>query len=335
MILAVLLASSLGFQQPVEASSRRAPAVDRAAHVDVILKSSALIRGTDVLIGDLVTIEPAGPLATHIAGLTFGNPPTFGFVRRATAHEIRTRIAAQGVDISRLDFDGPSTVAITSTFREVKVTELQGVTDAVLDSVLERQPGEEIEYALDDTKTVIRVPPGRSDLEYQARVRPGSISTTGAIIDVTFIVDGVPSQKVALRYKLDRYQYVVKAARSIRQGEPLDAGNLVRSREKVSASRGFYATELNVLAGLVARRDMQKGRMVSINDGVEPAMIRAGDIVEVIANSGNVEITMSAKAITSGSQREAITVQALGTNRSFRAIVIAPGIAAVGGSTLR
>lgn len=335
MMLELLLTATL-FQQPVEASGRRAPpapAVQTTA--TVTLRRSALARGLDVRLGDLVTVEPAGPLADQIEQIVFGNPPTFGFVRQISVHEIRNRIAGRGLDPATLEFTGASSVTVRAASREVKVTELQQVTDAVLSAVLENKPGEEVEFELTDTKKILRIPPGRTDLEYEARVRPGSINQTGAIVDVTFIVDGIRDKKIPLRYDLARYQYIVKTVRTVRRGEPLDAGNLVLSRERVGSSQGYYATRLEAMAGLVAKRDLQKGKMVSIHDGEEPDLIRPGDLIDVISTRGNVEITMTAKAVTGGSRKEAISVQRIDGKTTFRAIVLGPGLAAVGPTVSR
>jgi len=331
LIATVILTATLGSQWPTEASHGTPPAGTpaKATPLEVTLKPSALVRGTDIRIGDLVTFDRPGPLADQLGSMVFGNPPTFGFVRRITAAEIRNSLSAHRVDVSELKFAGATSVSVTSTFREVRVDELRDVADAVLTAALEHTPGEEIEFDLDVRNGPIRVPPGRRSLEFEARVRDKSINQTSATVDVTFLVDGVPDQKVALRYRLRRFQYVVKAAHSIRAGEILGPGNLSVVRETVSATRGYWANDIGQVQGLVARRDLQRGAMVSIHDGRQPAVIRKGQAVDVISRRGRVQIRTRAIALSDAAITEPVQLRHV-DGKVFVATAYGVGTAVIG-----
>ena len=56
--------------------------------IEIVCRSQTMVRGTRILVGDLVDILPPGEEAHRIAQIPFGVRPASGFSRIVTRHEV-------------------------------------------------------------------------------------------------------------------------------------------------------------------------------------------------------------------------------------------------------
>ena len=77
--------------------------------------------------------------------------------------------------------------------------------------------------------------------------------------------------------------------------------------------------------GKVARRTLPIGTLLTANDVSVPQWIRRGDLVELIARFGDVEVKMNAKALTNAGMNERVLVENISSHRTVQAFVESPG----------
>ncbi len=190
---------------------------------------------------------------------------------------------------------GPGEAAPTTAEMAAVVTPEQAILRAV-----ERRLGVEGSASLDNLSTTVRAMPGLSALlDPAARLgRPARFT----------LVAGGRRQGVAVATVRARVQHA-RTVRAVDRGEALAADDL----EIVEADPGHLPfrrlPDPGTLAGLVARRPILTGEVVTSAVVDLPLLVRVGEEVEMLATVGVVEVRDTAIAAGSGHKGDVIRVR--------------------------
>ena len=176
-----------------------------------------------------------------------------------------------------------------------------------------------------DLKLFIQSPRGRQSMELKARVRGNKAGQDSATVDVDLLVDGEKWKTVPLQYRLTRFVPVLRVIGAVRGGTPLGPDNLMLAREKQTAAPGFYVRSFDAVTGMIARRNLQGGQLLTITDVGEPALIHRGDIVTVVLTRGRVKVTAKAIASQDAARGERLQLTNMTTHAPITGIATAPG----------
>jgi flagellar basal body P-ring formation protein FlgA len=297
------------------------------ADFEIVLKATATTRGTQVLLCDLVDVQPAGKDAFAIGQLVFAPAPVPGYARVVTRTEVLQALVLAGQPADRFAFKGPREVVVQSVTTEIPAQDLIDAGAAVMRAAID-QDGGDIDCELLTRVQHVPAPPGRRSLELMPRVRR-DLSRTAATVEVDVMIDGVKWKTLQLQYQLTHYAPVVKAASAIRAGTALGPHNLEVVREKQMSATDFMAHKLEDVSGMVAKRDLRAGQAVAMLDFAPPALIHRGELVAVVLTRGNVKVTIKALAVNDAPQGGLVTVINQTSNTRLQGVAAAPGLVVI------
>lgn len=312
----------------VLASLAGLPGGDDPPTLEIRIKSGVLARGNDVTIGELADITPVGAEALAIGQIPFGPAPIPGYARAVTRTEILQRLAAAGQRPDRFQFKGAAEALVQAVTVDIAADRLVEEATVVLQAVLHQQGGD-VEFEVDNRVRSVQAPPGRISQDLRPRLRGAAAQGSMAVVDVDIVVDGQVNKTVPVTYRLTRYHQVLKVLGSVRAGTPLGPENLALSREKVAQTTGLYLTSFEQVAGAIARRDLQGGRLLMLGDLGAPALIRRGEFVTVVLTRGRVKVTARAIANHDAAINEPVTVTNPESRAQITGIAAAPGTVVV------
>jgi flagella basal body P-ring formation protein FlgA len=295
---------------------------------EVALKANVFARGLEVTIGDLADLTPAGADSLAIGRLRFGPAPVPGFTRTVTRTELLQALVAAGQPAGAFRFKGAAEAVVQAVTVDVTPDELLEAATTVLQAVL-AQEGGDVEWEPAARVRNVLAPAGRKSRELRARVRGAASQPASAVVDVEVLVDGEPAKSVPVQFKLTRYHAVLKTKGTVREGTPLGPENLELAREKVAQASGLFLASFEQVAGLVARRNLQSGRMLMLPDVGAPALIRQGETVTVVLTHGRVKVTARAVANHDAALGDRITLTNPRSRAQIDGVVAAPGTVVV------
>lgn len=115
------------------------------------------------------------------------------------------------------------------------------------------------------------------------------------------------------------------AARPLTRGERLDASMVSVNTVTVNESRRGVIRTLEMVDGMVVRRPVNAGVILTPDLLEAPDAVSRGDHVIIIARSGQFEVRSRGKALASAAVGEQVLVENLQSSRTIRAQVVAPG----------
>jgi flagella basal body P-ring formation protein FlgA len=116
---------------------------------------------------------------------------------------------------------------------------------------------------------------------------------------------------------------IVVPRRPLRRGEIIQAADL--DQQPLHPGAPLAAAVMTELADVVGRettRSIATGQAIDPSWIRKPLMVRRGDVVTVLARSGNVQVRTSARAIGDGGEGDVVTVERLDNRQRYTARVV-------------
>jgi len=124
---------------------------------------------------------------------------------------------------------------------------------------------------------------------------------------------------------LNSYREVVVALQPLQRGSAISLGQLQLKEMDISMLHSQYFTSTDALNGKLVRRPVREGAVITADFIEEPIVIRRGDAITIIANSGTLTVKMQGTALGDGRIGQQISVRNQSSDRVIKATVRGQG----------
>ncbi len=117
--------------------------------------------------------------------------------------------------------------------------------------------------------------------------------------------------------------------------QPLTRGAVARSSDFEQVERNLgdlpygYYTDMDAVTGMVAKRTITAATVITPQMLQAPKLVRRGEHVIVIAETGSLSIRSSGKALGDGTSGDLVRIKAAGSGRIVDGIVVSQGVVKV------
>lgn len=144
-------------------------------------------------------------------------------------------------------------------------------------------------------------------------------------VSVRVRCEGSTPWTVFVPAQVNLYREVVTAIRPLKRDVILSDMDVVLRERDISTLGLGYMTDLNQALGQKLVRPAVVDQVLSPNFLEQPAMVRKGDHVVIIARSSSLAVRMPGEALSDGGFNEQIRVRNLNSNKVIKAQITAPG----------
>ena len=114
----------------------------------------------------------------------------------------------------------------------------------------------------------------------------------------------------------------------------LGAGEVIQPQDmawtKVAGAPADAPRDADLVIGMIAKRPLREGAVVSQRDVVAQQVIKAGDTIQVTWSDGGISLTLQAKALGSAAVGQSFNAQNPASKKIIEAVATAPGQAVTG-----
>lgn len=170
------------------------------------------------------------------------------------------------------------------------------------------------------------------DVSLVAGGEAGGGRQTGALETAAVVLAssrGVEKRDMLISAEIALLREVVVARRPINQGQLIAARDLKLEERRFERAEEIGMVDIAAAAGQVSKRFIREGEMIDVRSIETRPVVRRGDVVQIVAGGGGVEIRTSGQAQTSGALGDVITVRRDGSRRKqdlIDATVAGPGL---------
>lgn len=287
------------------------------AHADTItIKDEVYVRGPKVLLSDVADFE--GLQAEALGAIELGTAPMPGGSKQLNASLIESRIRAAGYDNEEVEVTGSRQVRAHMLSLEVSRAQLaESLRAHILASIPWDPADTRIEVPMPMADVV--VPDG--DLEVVWDVSPAYRYIGPGAFRATILVDGQVEKSLSMRANVETFADVVVAKRDIPRGRPVSPGDVELRKESLSRQKAGAVTRLEDAVGLVSKRTLFPGQVLSQRDIEYPVAVKRNQFVSVELRTGGLKLSTRAQAKHDARVGDLVTCVNQNSDEQFQGIV--------------
>lgn len=286
-----------------EASPRAKLVVNPASHVS----------GDRILLGDIAKLSGAdADLIDKVRSVYIAKTPRPGKEVRLTRSFLKSRISAHRIDLDAVDISAPEQIVVSRNSVEIPGEDLVGLARRY---VLEHLPYDPKKAGIFTRYAPESVFVHEGKVTFAISPRPREDYLGLVPIQVVIKVDGHEEKRVWVRLDVEMPVPVVMARRRIEPDTVIRSGDLYVAEKDLARLAGGAVTDPAQVIGMRARRPIAPNAVLRA-DMVEAALIlKRGDIVILVAGSGNLIATARGEAQEKGRTGDWIKVRNIASHR--------------------
>ncbi len=245
-------------------------------------------------------------LVERLQKVALANAPAQGQTRWLEPDTVRLRLRQSGIEAGEVRLQAPDRFAVTRGAMTIEADRIRAVVLAFLRA---RQPDEQgpPQVASIQSEEGILVPRG----ELSIRVVPDTVGVHAGRVRMALdiAVDGRSIRRTWATAELDQQAEVLVAARPLPKGQVIDEQDLALRRANLEGIPAGALSRPTVALGQRTRRALAAGAVISADLLDRPIVIKRGDAVLMLIESGGMRITARGIAKKQGRQGERIVVE--------------------------
>jgi flagella basal body P-ring formation protein FlgA len=141
-------------------------------------------------------------------------------------------------------------------------------------------------------------------------------------LEVAISVNGVVENKVRLSGWVDVFGPVICAARNLKKGEVINADDLYMARKNISRLSTDILHDMDGAVGLIAKHSIRQGTWLKDWMVERRPTLARGDVVTILAESGDLRVTVPGKVLEKGYKGALVRVQNVMSRKEIYATVV-------------
>lgn len=250
-----------------------------------------------------------------------GNAPLPGKSIVLTKELLNMRIAAAGSDINGIVWNLPEVVTVTTRGQTVNANVLiDKATEAIKQQMSNSMSSEDFSIMPVGSVQDVITPIGTAVLT--GSLPSGIHSNTPTSVIVAVSVNGQVFTKVGLKFDVKWYRQVLVVTDLVNTGEILSNDKLRYERMDIGRLGPGYFTDINKVLGMAVRRPLTPGMVLMDTMFNKPMLVKQGNMVNIVARIGNMQVTATGRALQDGSEGQLIRVQNINSTKIISAKVV-------------
>lgn len=131
--------------------------------------------------------------------------------------------------------------------------------------------------------------------------------------------------QVYVPVRIYEYVGVLVARHALPRGSYLQQSDVITSRKDISRLHNGYFTNVDDISDMVTKRSLRKGRILTPGIISPPKLVKKGESITILAQSGSLTIRVKGRALMDGKKGDRIRVKNVRSKRDLQATVISSG----------
>lgn len=315
----MLLLSALAGEAQAENTGARVAQAARSFNIP----ARVLVYGPQIRLSELIKLSTLPPtLQAELSQVELGPSPRPGEVVSLPGSTVLTRIRSSAPGASALQWQVPPTVQVERAASRIEAAQVLESLRIWMDAN-QAVPVEQLQLSGLQVRAPLLVPAGAVTLDFEPA--PGEDLLGPTSLNLLVWVDGVLTERVPVRIRVDGQLRVLVLLRPVRLGQEVMASDVQEELRPVATLTGQPALRRDEVVGRQARRALNANRVIGLEDVEDKPVLRKGDAVTIILRSGGLLLTAQGEALQDGRSGETISVLNTGTRKQLRGKVTATG----------
>ncbi len=293
--------------------------------LDITFKPSCSVADSVIKFGDVATFNEETDMTQALATLPIGQAPSPGDKINLSSLSIKEYLVASQTLPANIVWTGSPTVTIQRQGITLGPDDIQKIIAQFIKKSSGNLPDAEIRFIPSSLPLPFTLPFG--DLTHEViPSNPDIISSSR--ISIIFRIDDRVVKNMSVQGKVEALAPVVVSTGRLKRGHILEPQDLTTTMMDMSelSSPGM---DIDNFIGKRLERSLRAGAPVLLSMVETLPIVRRGDRVKMVINSGRMRLTATGLARSDGILDEMIRVQNINSNKIIHCRVAAPGLVEV------
>jgi len=277
------------------------------APVNVPVLQKIIVDGDQILFEDLIDHEKieASQVAAELARLVIARAPLPGEERSISAEYLDVRLRQHGFDTDKIRLEAPGQIFVARSAEEVPP---EKIAEIAADYVYANAPWERDRIRVKEvrqTQTVM-VPAGKVSYEIQSSRTEKFLGSIP--LAVRFKVGDGFEKRIWVTVEIEVMEDVVVTSRPLNRLHVLAESDLAMRRVDLTSLSGNTVTQMDMAVGKRLKRALGAHATLRMDHLERPYLVKAGDLVTIVAESKGVRITGLGRVEERGRQGDTVRV---------------------------
>ncbi|MET0752722.1 MAG: flagellar basal body P-ring formation chaperone FlgA [Pyrinomonadaceae bacterium] len=293
----------------------------------ICVSAETAIENDRVTLGDIAEISGAGEEAKNrLKMVSLGYAPNVGMTREIFKDKILLAIAAAGFSKNDFSLDAPPKIFVRRTAQTVGRNLLR---EAVEKAVLTNFQNENITAKIVrlDLPSDMQIPSGKVEVRANP-INAGNFFLPFSV-SLEIRVDEKIVRRVSATVQIEASAEILVAAKDLISGAKITETDVKKEIRRLEKPLNSYLRDTAKLRGTVLIKNLSGGAEITTDAVVAGYVIRGGDLVRIVGESGKMQIIINGEARASGKIGDRIAVKNSQSGTILQAVVVDEGLVKV------
>ena len=295
-----------------------------AATVNVVFPTENTVTSDRIILGQVASVVAASPagdnLAENIKKIDLGPAPAVGQNLVLRQGQLEQRILASKINMADASFEIPAEVTFSTSSQIINEKTFEKI---VLEYLAQNEPYQSGHFELLSLSTAgkVNLPPGQLTYRFVPQNSSNPTYLSGYIY---FNVDGKDVARVRLTAQIDLSVTALVATRALPRGHVIADVDLSLTQVPYAQGKGSL-TNQDLAIGSTTRTNILQGEAIKDRHLTKSVMVRRGDTVTIIAQSGPLRVSATGVSKQDGALGDTVSVINQDSKKTVAGKVIGPG----------
>ncbi|HCY85173.1 MAG TPA: flagella basal body P-ring formation protein FlgA, partial [Desulfobacteraceae bacterium] len=311
-ILAIAAAIAFGLYTP----GWTAGDTVKSSDVSIQVRATAVVKGDDILLGEIADIQAPDFLADGIAALELAPAPKPGKMNQVDGKRIRDLIMGHDLVDPEMRVTVPKRVFVKRDSQEITDALLKQEADHYLTGILGTDTYEIKQFSV---RGLSVYPAGSLSL---AMARKGELDNKGRFsFQLDVMVDDVKQDRLNIKGKVALYKSVVCAAGDLKRGTLITDADVRIQQIDIFRKGGDYLTALSDVDRMALNTNVSLGTCLEKDDFKPAPVVKRGEVIKLVAAKNRLSIVTLGVCKEDGYVDQPVMVENLQSGKLVRGLV--------------
>ncbi len=289
----------------------------------ISVKSQTIIENEIIYLRDIAKISGKQESVELLKKISLGYSPNVGMVREIPVRKLNLSIAAAGFSPNDFSISSPEKIFVKRASQ--KIEEIQ-IRESVKKAIFKQFEDSEISISILrlDIPASVEAPLGNAEINTDLSKIRNVFAPFYLPIEIR--INGKRYRLISAKVEIEAFAEVFVAANDLAKNKRVKVSDAVLKKIRLKKPLLSYLYKKEDLRGIKTIRDLSKNSVLTRDSIVKDIVIKSGDLVRIVGQSGKLQLVVTGEARASGRIGDRITVKNLQSKKIIQATVFDEGV---------
>lgn len=294
--------------------------------LQITVQTEASVKNEIIKFQDFANVSGENENSKRLRNLSFGYAPNIGLTRMISLRKIKLVIAAAGFSVNKFSLQSPETVYIKRVGQIVEHPKIREVIEETISNRFTNN-GVEAKIVRLEIPKLREVPLGNVEIRTSLANIRNIFAPFSLPLEIR--VNNRTVQRFSAKVEIEAFAEVFVAAKDLFSNTRLLETEVRLEKRRLEKIPQKYLRKKEKLRGIKLVRDIPNGTALTSDAFVADIVVKSGDLVRIVGQSGKLRISINGKARANGRIGDRIAVKNLQSDKLLQATVIDEGLVKV------